>query len=325
MKTTVLILWACLLCWSVTDMAMSGPAPDGRVSIDDLAVAVLTNKTSYVKGEPVFLRLILANRSTANTFEVQGRLHPANDFVIRVALAGGMAERYRGGEEGGVYHPSTTILLPPREVGVQRWTLCYEPTKESGFLFEQAGRYTIECSARELMINGSRQSLTFSKTPIRIAIQEPTGAQKTAFDLIAGAGPKCAEDLQILQDGRVRSDTVALWEQLEKEHPKSLWAPYAQALLAWREWETGERDSTAVARRLAAILDNYPDFPLRDTLYYATAACHHRLGQPVQALDWLYRLQREFPTSHYMRSSLFRKYLYPDGWERSYSPWYLRQ
>ena len=304
-------------------MEGSEPSTPGLVSLTDLNVLLLTNKRSYVLGEPVFLRAVVANRSPAHTFRLQGRWRAADDFEIRVARARGMPARYLGGEESG--RPATTMLLPPREVRVHRWTLCYEPANESGYLFDQPGEYTIECSARGFLVNNTLQDLRFSQAPIRIEVREQTPEQKRVFARIAK--PEFAEDLQNIQDGRVRSDTATVWEQLVRADPDSLWAPYGRMLLAWREWQTGERDSKAVVQRLQAILDEYPDFPLRDTVYYATAAGNDRLGEPLQALEWLWRLRREYPTSPHLRvdNVLFRKYLYRDGWEGAYVPWYLRQ
>jgi hypothetical protein len=81
------------------------------------------------------------------------------------------------------------------------------------------------------------------------------------------------------------------------------------------------------AAHLGGILRDYLDFPLLDDVCYLCAICQDRQGKPLDALRWLFRLEREFPTSSYIQPALrlFQKYIYQDGWERRYSPWYLRE
>ncbi|MBM3335470.1 hypothetical protein FJY63_12490, partial [Candidatus Sumerlaeota bacterium] len=62
--------------------------------------------------------------------------------------------------------------------------------------------------------------------------------------------------------------------------------------------------------------------------YYLCAERQDAAGQPLEALRWLHRIEREFPSSAYIhpRSRLFRKYLYHSSeWENLYVPWYLKE
>jgi hypothetical protein len=158
--------------------------------------------------------------------------------------------------------------------------------------------------------------------PFQITIKPPTGEQKRVLDLIQRL--EIAEDLQKLQ---VRDETVKTWEDVAKRFPKSLWAPYAQMFLARRLMDSPPGNAAAAAAQLGGILRDYLDFPLLDDVCYLCAICQDRQGKPLDALRWLFRLEREFPTSSYIQPALrlFQKYIYQDGWERRYSPWYLRE
>jgi tetratricopeptide (TPR) repeat protein len=289
------------------------------VSLEDLRAFALTDKSEYVLGEPVFLKLVLANWSQKNTFELQGYLHPANDFEIKVARSRELPRRFMGGAKKDVLFPGATFVLRPREVNAMRWTLCYEPDHPSGFLFSQAGLYTIACQAR-VTINQTPRVLTLPE--FQIEIKEPTAEQKRAVDRIMR--PDCADDLQRMQ---AKDETAKIWQEMTDEFPKSPWAPYAKLLLARRALESGKSDYAAMFKQFEAIARAHPDFVLLDDVYYFCASCQDRLGQPFEALRWLYRIQREFPVSPYVQASnrLFRKYIYSAGWEQRYAPWYLRE
>ncbi|KPL09012.1 hypothetical protein AMJ85_07350 [candidate division BRC1 bacterium SM23_51] len=311
---------ALLLALSISVLADAAPAPDrgDLVSLTQLRTFAFTNKTEYVLGEPVLVKLVFANWSHEDTFELQGYWHPANDFEILVARSGEIPERYTAGIKD-ILVPATTYLLPPLSLRTRRWLLCHEPERENGFLLDQPGLYTIACQAR-VAINRTPRVLKLDE--IRVQIKEPTAEQEQVLKLILR--PECAKDLQ---EVRARDETAQIWEDLAQRFPKSLWAPYAKLLLARRALDTATGDFTALAEQFEAIARDYPDFPLRDDVYYACALSWDRMGKPLEALRWLQRIEREFPTSPHMHASsrLFGKYIYREGWERIYSPWYLAE
>jgi len=312
------VLLAALLATTFSFAADSQEKKGKLVSLENLKAFAFTNKREYVLGEPVFLRIVLANWSFGDKFELTGYWHPANDLEIKVARAGEMPERFTAGVEN-VLIPALTYILRPRTMRTHRIPLCFEPKNQSGFLFDKPGTYRISCKMR-LLINSNERVLTFPE--LRIAIRQPTPEQRRVLDLLMN--PECASDLQT---GRVGDKTFDAWEAVADQYPKSLWAPYAKLLLAQRDLDKPRQDYRALEARLEQMLRDYPDFPLRDDIYYGIAACQDRLGHPLEVLDWLYRMQREFPASHHIRSGspLFKKYIYRKGWEDTYAPWYLRE
>jgi len=270
-------------------------------------------------GEPVFLTLALTNLSEKNIFEVQGYLHPANDFEIQVARSSEIPKRFTAGLREDVLVPGVTFRLRPREVSTLRWPLCYEPDHPNGFLFDPQGQYSIACQVR-VAINQTPRILTLPE--LQLNIQEPTAEEMKAQNLILR--PECAEDLQRLQ---AHDKTVNIWREIIERFPKSLWAPYAKVLLVRQALDSGKSDYGEAAKWLEELVRDPADFPLCDDVFYLSATYQDRLGRPLEALRWLYRIQREYPLSPYIHASnrLFRKYIYQAGWEQRYSPWYVRE
>lgn len=273
----------------------------------------------FYLGEPVLLNLVLSNWSYKSVFRIQAYLHPANDLEVMVARGGQLPVRYRGGlrKEGIV--PGVTVLLRPRELTAFRWTLCFDPDGLNGFLFSAAGHYTITCKAR-LTINQVVRIVSFP--PIELDIVEPIGPYKEAVDTILH--PPFAEDIQKMQ---ARAETVAVWRDIEDRYVRSVWAPYARFLADRYDMEKVTTASVQVQNDLEVILKEYPDFPMRQDVLYACALIQDRQGKPMEALRWLTRIQREYPASPYLQagSRLVHKYIYQEGWENRYAPWYLRE
>ena len=308
---------------SVAPAAAPSPAATQptSVSLGDLHPFLYANAAEYVIGEPVFLHLVLANWSQTAKFAVQGSLHPANNLEINVARSRELPIRYYGGGNREKLYPGITFQVPPRQLGILRTPLCYEPDHGSGFLFDQTGVYTISVQAR-LRVNDAERVLTLP--PIQITVKEPTASQAKVLELVMR--PENAEDLQNLE---AQDATADLWQQVADQFPDSLWAPYARLLLAERLLEASTAaDFGALFQQLEAALRTYPRFPLRSDLYYCCARCQDRLGRPVEVLRWLYRLQREFPVGFYAQANtrMYRKYVTRvETPAQVYSPWYLTE
>lgn len=311
---STLVLLATVLSGFSAEVAPKKPAAK-LVSLENLRSIAFTPKYRYVLGEPVFLWVVFANKSYVDKFEVEGYLHPANDFEIKIARAGQMPERFTAGFQG--IAPALTFKVLPRQIYAERWMLCYEPKHPSGFMFDKPGDYTITCKMR-LMINKTSRIVTFPK--IEITVVEAPASEKEALGLLMR--PECAEDLQ---RKRARDETAALWQELVRRFPDSVWAPYGRLLLAWHAWDKAEGDYGRVAEQFETLSRGNVRFPLMDYVYYGYAACQDRLGRPLEALRWLYKLQRTFPVSPYFRagSPLFKKYIYRQGWQTERNPWYL--
>lgn len=312
----------CALVWMTSAGRAAEPESAATsktlVSAGELQGFVVPNKSEFAIGEPVFLKLIFANWSKGSLFEIEGYLHPANDFEITIARPRELPVRYTGGVRKDVLYPLTRLRLRPREMSALRWTLCLEPDHPSGFLFEQPGEYTINCQVRTLV---NQVPLVMPFPPLQITIKPATGEEQKALDVMLR--PEIAEDLRRLQ---VRDETVKIWEDAAKRYSKSFWASYARMFLARRQMEGPPESAAAAAAQFEGILRDYPDFPLADDVYYLCASCQERQGKPIDTLRWLFRLEREFPTSSYIQpAGLFRRYIYQEGWERRYSPWYLRE
>jgi hypothetical protein len=288
--------------------------PDRRL----LRPFAFCEKDSFVLGEPVYLRLVFANASRDQSYELQGNFHPANDFEILVARQGELPRRYTMGVENQLF-PAVVYDLQPLDLVAQRWTLVYEPSSPNGFLFREPGRYVIQPKVR-VTVDGQPQNLNFAS--IAVEITEPDAQQREVLGLILN--PDCAEDLQRLQAGE---KTAATWRQVIQRFPDSLWAPYGHLLRAWQELEKGDREAEQVAAELQATIKRYPDFLLLDEVYYAVAVAYDRAGDSVKSLEWLNNLMRKFPMSRRIREgdAVFQKYIYRREDPSRYTPWYISE
>jgi len=294
-------------------------ATESAAPLEFLHPLLFTDKTQYQLGEPVYLRLVLANWSTGTIFALQGYLHPTNDLEVRVARAGELPKKYTGGLRREAFLPGMNVILRPRELTALRWLMCYEPDNKNGYLFTQPGTYVISCKAR-LTVNQTPRDLTFDN--IEIQVVETTVEQQKVLSLILK--PAFAADLQSFV---ARKETAKVWQEVAERFPKSLWAPYARMLLARHRMEENPLDSPAAFEQLQTVVRDYPDFYALDDVYYLCATAQDRLGRPLEALQWLNRLVREYPASSYIQPTnrLFHKYVYQDDWERRYTAWYLRE
>jgi hypothetical protein len=286
--------------------------------LENLRVVAMPNRAEYVIGEPVYLRALLANAAQQGTFEIRSDWHPANSFEIQVARRGELPIRFTAGVSD-VLALDIAHKVRPREIHSLRWTLCYEPRNPSGFLFEKPGVYTIDCKA-QVRVNDNMRLLNLP--PIEIRIVEPAPEESEVAELVLR--PECAADLQA---GEASDGAAHIWQTVVDRFPRSRWMPFARLLLAERELSRRLVAPEALLERYKALATEYPQWPLRDTAYYGCAQCADRSGQPVEALRWLYELQRKDPTSSYIfeGNRLFAKYVYTKGWEGRYTPWYLRE
>jgi len=328
MKSSALAL-SCLLILAA-GTASPRAAPERTVSVaDNLRPAAFVNRpvgpkqpiAAYALGEPVYLYVILANWSRTETFSMSGAWHPANDLEITITPPKDLPRRFTAGAQGKMF-PTSVTKIGPRDMTVYRVPLVYEPATASGFAFDQPGRYTIT-TRMTLMVNDVPQTAGFPKVELTILPASPKVHE--ALDLFMR--PECAEDLQ---RGYARAETAATWQELIERYPGSGWAPHAKILLAWRAWRDSAEDYTAIAKRFEAILAEHRAFLTRasfaDEAYYGCVSALDRAGKPLEALEWIRRLQREFPNSHYIRggSALLQKYIQKQD-DNLYAPWFLSE
>ncbi|MBM3333143.1 hypothetical protein FJY63_00615, partial [Candidatus Sumerlaeota bacterium] len=243
------------------DVSASEQATTEAVSLDWLKPFLLTNKSEYMLGEPVFLKLVVANWSPKHRFDIEGHLHPSNDMQIEVARVGELPKRYFGIGKKDVLLPQVSLPLPRGQMASLRWLLCHDPDKKNGFLFDQPGHYTISSQAR-MTINKMTVTLTLPPPggpPIEIVVTSPTLSEKPVLDQMMR--PECAQDLHRMRAGE---STVKVWEDIAQRYPQSVWAPYAKLMLLRRDAESASSKPEAVMAQLEAIVKDYPDFPMRD-------------------------------------------------------------
>lgn len=298
--------------------AAEAPSTDDAVTRVELRPFATTTKKEYALGEPVFLQVVLANASKEDQFEVSANWHPANDFDIEIARAGGLPRRFTAGVKGEL-RLAATYKIRPETLIAQRWTICVDPDHPTGFFFDQPGVYTIRCRVR-IAVNNYPTDLNLGSHTIKVL--EPTPEQEEIVKLIMR--PECAWDLQ---KGRASDETAPIWKKVATEYPDSVWGPFADLLLAWHRWDSGADDYEKVADQFQSLIEKHPNFVLLDTIYYGVAASYDRAGDNLKALDWLNRLQLRFPMSRHIREGdpLFQRYIYRKEWESRYAPWYLKE
>ncbi|MGB0755320.1 MAG: outer membrane protein assembly factor BamD [Candidatus Puniceispirillaceae bacterium] len=113
-------------------------------------------------------------------------------------------------------------------------------------------------------------------------------------------------------DTALSGDTKAaapLFEEVERQHPYSIWAVRAQIMAAWSFYN--DNDYPQAVATLNRFIELYPADPLTEYAYYLQALCYYEQIVDVErdadmtyrALDAFEELLRRYPESQYARDS----------------------
>ena len=108
------------------------------------------------------------------------------------------------------------------------------------------------------------------------------------------------------------TDAAHLFDEVERQHPYSIWATRAQLMSAYADYEGLRYDDAIDA--LTRFIELHPGNPHVDYAYYMRALCYYEQIADVrrdqkasqQAYDGFNEIMRRFPSSPYARDAAFK-------------------
>lgn len=248
---------------------------------------VRTNRASYWVGEPVVARVRIVNwlspsLTVFTAFDVRGNTQ------IQIREGQGVAETYYGHLPMSPVTPQNNEL-PYGKAIESDIVILYSSDTQSHLAFDRPGEYRLQ------MAQGMRYTDMY-KPMGRTGVPSSTRAETEPFQVVAPP-EEARPALEILQsDPRALKDLNSLYatpasrstiERVAREYPDSRYAPYclhalATLSLALAKDLSGEREKAE--EYLTRLIEDYPDYPLRDTARIRMADFLYETGRFNRAL-----------------------------------------
>jgi outer membrane protein assembly factor BamD len=194
----------------------------------------------------------------------------------------------------------------------------------------------------------SGSAMTASLKFLHTSFLRATVAAFAAFSILSLAG--CASDNELLQGDRSVAElydtavermkeenylvAATLFDEVERQHPYSVWATRAQLMSAYANYEALRYDDAIDA--LTRFIELHPGNPHVDYAYYMRALCYYeqiadiRRDQKAsqQAYEGFNDVIRRFPDTPYANDSVYKLDLTRDhlaAKEMDVGRWYERQ
>jgi hypothetical protein len=305
----------------VAVLSRLGHADDSTKPMPVLEISL--TKTRYIVGEPLILRLVLANRSSEKIprYFLGDDDFASMDVILTFSASDQAAvfETQIPGSGGSQVVPMAMRTPPTIEPGAS-WQ-CEQMFVPMHFLDEvytvvPAGRYRV--SAKVFLPDRRPSGLTDSSNTLEMVIANPTGDDAKARALL---GPRGMAAFFL----GVRGGKPKEIERLLAEYPLSTYARYARARLTLdraRHWwgtrstslPSDHEELRALVAEGRAYIREFPDMPLNDDILLWCARTQYAAGDKEQSVRTLQELIRDYPQSETIPTA--RKHL--EDWQRSH-------
>ena len=305
-KKLMLLVWLLIAVSGVMYAYGQMPFPQPQKSSEKyVEISIKTNKQKYICGEPIILEMRVKN-ITKDPLQFGAVLSPTSDVEIRIIRPEEFPWRYHGVFKVALY-PRTVYKLAPQDVRTIRYVMLYDEKSPNGFLTATPGKMTLAVQMRYTINDRIPRIVTFP--PLNIEIVKVHGINEEAFKLLQNK-----EVAKELTTGTGSKATESLYNRVVSQYPKSLFSPYCLYALSGyklRQFRRNELTSGSVVLKLLdQIMQNYPDFPLMDYVYYRHAVFYYFQKEHKKARHWLATLYYKFPESPKIRRGdpLFKEY-----------------
>lgn len=302
----IYLIWVPVILQAQMPMPGATPAAEQEQLLE---LKLSTNKTTYTCGEPIILNVRMQN-VTDKPVQFAAVLSPTADIEIQLYRPEAFPRRYTGTFKPALY-PRTIYWLDPKEVRTLRYLLLYDEKSPQGFLTAEPGPLRLVCRMMYTINDRIQRMEVFPPVDVNIIREEGVNAE--VFKLL-----QKEQYARELNDGTASKDSVDLYQQVVNKYPTSVFAPYCLYAIAGHNFNQLRQDAnttdSVVLQPLNRLLQQYPEFPLMDSVYYRFAVLYNFRQNDNEALRWLVRLYNKFPDSPKLRPGdpLVRKYIYKD-------------
>lgn len=172
-----------------------------------------------------------------------------------------------------------------------------------------AGREALLLAADSMYLDGGSQNLIQAEAKYRDFLNRFPTSERAAYAQYQ-IGNVLFERMEKPDRDQTRThEALEAFQELIRVYPASEYAAKAEeqideirVRLAEHEFHVAHfyfryGNPQATVSRLSYLLENYPEFPRLDEVYYYLGRAHARLGHGDEARSWFTKLKEEFPRS----------------------------
>lgn len=284
-----------MVAWSATSTAKA--TPQGRSLITGVEVVAELDKTELVVGEPLFLKIRVANRNAPLVIgNFISALHFAEggDVEVHVQPPGELSYRYEAHEQPAVF---ATVEIGNKKDAFTHFELpmIYERKSPTGYLFDKPGQYIVSVKIWHSIMRDTTRTFT-EIPPVAITVRMPAGKDLEALRLIEGPKYALALQQQVSDDTQI----VERFAEVARRYPDSPYAP----MCAYVAGSSMIVDPKRLEGGVAILRDytrRYREHPMWGNAVYGIFYGYHMAGNFDRAREWFYYLMDADPGHRLMR------------------------
>jgi hypothetical protein len=296
MKHSTRQLQRLFVAWWILVAGVVG-AQQGSSLITGVEVVAELDKTELRVGEPLFLKIRVANRNAPlviGNFISALHFPEGGDLEVYVQPPNELAYRYQAHEEPAVF---ATVEIGNKQGAYTHFELpmIYERKSPSGYLFDRPGEYVVSVKVWHSIMRD--QTRTFTEIPpTKITVRAPEGQDLEAFRLIDGKKYALALQQQATDDAEV----IEKLKTVAQRYPKSVYAPMCAYVCGTSRVLDSKRLEEGVAQ-LREFSKRYPQHPMVSNAIYSIFYGYHMAGNYNRAREWFYYLMDFDPAYRLLR------------------------
>jgi outer membrane protein assembly factor BamD len=175
-----------------------------------------------------------------------------------------------------------------------------------------AGRQALLLAADALFLDGGNQNLIQAEAKYRDFLNRFPTSDKGAYVQYQIGNSLFQRMEKPDRDQVTTHQALQAFEELIRIYPDSEHAEEAEHRMREIRSRLAEHElhvarfyyrfglPRATVNRLEYLLEQYPDYPALDEVYYYLGSAHHKAGEPEKSHEWFTRLREEFPQSEYL-------------------------
>jgi len=279
----------------------AGSEESGR----DLEIFAALNKNSIVVGEPLFLNLLLENRSD-HPIEFRSRLSPYGDVQMRFSIPERLPVDYKGTFQSSFY-PHCLFKMPPRGKDRVSFAIYYFEETPGKLLFDKPMKARLEAEIKGYL---GEKIEEFRFPPMILEVKEPEEKDREALDFLRNENM-----VYDIHQGHATRELLPKFEKFLELYPDTTYTPFVLFTLADGYRLTGpdgEPDYHKAITLFKQYIREYPDTILTDDAVYRIGDCHDSLGDEESATRWFVKLYNNYLTSNRVSNHdpMMQKYIY---------------
>ncbi|MGC8840268.1 MAG: hypothetical protein ACP5QZ_02285, partial [Candidatus Sumerlaeaceae bacterium] len=269
----------------------------GSSLINGVEVVAELDKTELLVGEPLFLKISVANRNAPlviGNFISALHFPEGGDIELYVQPPNELAYRYQAHEDPAVF---ATVEIGNKKGASTHFELpiIYERKSPTGYLFDRPGDYVVSGKIWHSIMRDPTRTFT-EIPPTKITVRSPEGDNQQAFRLIDGKKYALALQEQVTDDKDIIEKCLAV----AKRYSHSVYAPMC-AYVAGASMVLDKQRLEEGVTLLRDFAKRFPTHPMVGNGIYSIFFGYHMAGDQDRAREWFYYLMDFDPSYRLLR------------------------